>query len=168
MKRIENGWIRKDVKMDFWTCFFLNIIVGHSPSGCPFRFQQVSASKGFVIPPFDGPLHWRLRGFWANGRVANINSTHQSYCRWLSESEIIHNIGYLNNSDFCPKKGESAPQFMTVSVSLPQLMSTVSVSLPQLMTVWQLLPWKLTCPPKIDGIRRCIPYWNGHFLGDVC
>ena len=29
-----------------------------------------------------------------------------------------------------------------------------------------LLPWKLTCPLKING-WRCIPYWNSHFLGDM-
>ena len=28
-----------------------------------------------------------------------------------------------------------------------------------------LLPWKLICPLKIDGWK--IPYWNGHFLGDM-
>ena len=30
-----------------------------------------------------------------------------------------------------------------------------------------VLPWTLTCPLKIDGWFRCIPYWNGHFLGDI-
>ena len=23
------------------------------------------------------------------------------------------------------------------------------------------------CPLRIDGWFRCIPYWNGHFLGDI-